>query len=325
MYINEIIRITYKCNWKCKFCNVLQTNNFWDKDISKKEIISKILNLIKKYSKEDLKNLILSFSWWEPTLNKNLSDYIKLAKKIWVWNVQIQTNGSIIYKNPIKLIEFIDSWLDEIFIANHSHLEEINKKMWVFYNKEEFINFINFYKKNDLKLKIQLNIVINKINLFNIYDFILFLKNSLFLDILTYKMISFWFVQANWYAQINKEDVLLKFDQVELNEISNIINLCRKNNLSLDFHFTAPPLCILNYPEYNLEYERLKKIKQDKIDWNINQSNLESYEFLWKEKERFKKCEECKYNNYCLWFYKNFINFVWENYINDKINNFLIL
>ena len=45
-YINEIIRITYKCNWKCKFCNVLKTNNFWENDVTHKEVIYKILTFI---------------------------------------------------------------------------------------------------------------------------------------------------------------------------------------------------------------------------------------------------------------------------------------
>ena len=61
IYINEIIRVTYKCNWKCKFCNVLKTNNFWEKDVSNKQIIYKILSLLKKYNKNQLENLILSF------------------------------------------------------------------------------------------------------------------------------------------------------------------------------------------------------------------------------------------------------------------------
>jgi biotin synthase-like enzyme len=33
IYINEIIRITYKCNWKCKFCNISKVNNFGENDI----------------------------------------------------------------------------------------------------------------------------------------------------------------------------------------------------------------------------------------------------------------------------------------------------
>jgi len=62
IYINEIIRITYKCNWKCKFCNVSKVNNYGIADISSKEVVSKILSLVKKYNTKQLKNLNLSFS-----------------------------------------------------------------------------------------------------------------------------------------------------------------------------------------------------------------------------------------------------------------------
>lgn len=323
MYINEIIRITYRCNWKCKFCNVLLTNNFWEKDISSKDIILQILQLLKKYSKEELFNLILSFSWWEPTLDKNLANYIKLAKSIWVWKVQVQTNGSIIYKNPDKLLNYINSWLDEIFIANHSGKDYINKKMWILYSEKNFINFINFYKANKLQIKIQLNIVINKINLFGTYDFLIYLKDSWFVDLLDYKMISFWFVQPNWYAEINKYEILLKYSEEEILEIKRVVRLCNELYIFPDFHFTSPPLCILDYPKYNLEYNRMKKIEQDKIKLSVSKNNLESYEILFKEKEKFYECGKCKYNNYCLGFYKNWISFVWHNYVIKKIQLFL--
>lgn len=334
IYINEIIRITYKCNWKCKFCNVLKTNNFWNNDVSKKEVIYQILNLTKKYTLNQRKNLILSFSGWEPTLDNKLLNYIKLAKKIWVWIVEIQTNWTKLFKNKEYIISLINSWLNEIFLAQHSGNDTINKQLGSFYNIEDFISWTKYILDNDIhkKISIYLNIVVTKINIFSLYEYISMLINIWFIKIIpdrwhddkenTHK-ISFWFVQPNWYAEINKNDVLLKYTQEEINEIYKIVDLCKNNNILPDFHFVCPPLCILNYPEYNLEYERLKKLEQNKIDWSVNESNLKSYEFLWKEKQKFSECKKCRYNNYCLWFYKNWINYVWEEYIKEKINNFI--
>lgn len=324
MYINEIIRITYKCNWKCKFCNVLKTNNFWENDISKDEVVFSILQLYKKYSAKQRGYLTLSFSWWEPTLNTNLWNYIRLAKSIWVWNIQLQTNWSLIYRTPEVLLRFIDSWLDEIFIANHSHLGTINKEMWAFWNEEDFLRFIDFYKRKKIKLKVYFNIVINKINIFNTRNFIIFLKNSWFIDILNSNMLSFWFVQDNWYAEINSNEVLLKYIDNEVEEVYGIVNFCKENNITPDFHFTSPPICILNYPEYNLEYKTLKNLEYNKLKWFKNKSNLESYKFLWKEKRKFIECKKCKYNKYCLWFYKNWIKFVWKWFAIEKIRNFVL-
>jgi len=333
IYTNEIIRVTYKCNWSCKFCNVLKTNNYWKRDITYKEVISKILLLIRKYSKKELANLILSFSWWEPTLDDNLLYYVKLAKLIWVWKVQIQTNWTRLFKDKNYINKLIAVWLDEIFLAQHSWDNYINKDLWCYFSVSDFIDWVKYIKDNNIynKISICLNIVITKINIYSIYNYIKFLLDIWFISIMSSKSdnwksmheISFWLVQPNWYAKINKDKVLLKFNKKELNEIKKIVKLCETNNIVPDFHFTSPPLCILEYPEYNLEYSRLKQLKYDKDKWIINKWNLDSYKWLWKEKQKFDECKKCKYNNYCLWFYKNWVNFVWEDYIKEKILSFL--
>ena len=334
VYINEIIRINYKCNWKCKFCNVLMTNNYWEHDVSDKEVISKILKLTQKYSLEQRKNLILSFSWWEPTINKNLNKFIRLAKKIWIWTVQIQTNWTNLFKNNDYINILIDSWLDEIFLAQHSSDEEINKKLWIYYSIDDFKNWITFIKDNNIHNKIQIafNIVVNKININQVYEYILFLKENWFIDLLPIeennwfkntRRISFWLVQPNWYAEINKDEVLLDYSNIQIEKIDKIVCLCKENNIYADFHYTAPPLCVLNYPEYNLEYQRLKNIEEDEKNWNLNEWNLESYKYLWSEKQKFDECSKCKNNSYCLGFYKNWVTFVWEENVRNRINKFI--
>ncbi len=325
MYINEIIRVTYKCNWKCKFCNVLKTNNYWEIDIISKQVVYEILELARKYKRIELNSLDLSFSWWEPTLSKNLWSYIKLAKSIWVWNVQIQTNWTIIFSDLKLLDSLVNSWLNEIFLANHSENSDINMKMWSYSNIDNFLKFLEYFKNNKLnsKIKILTNIVVNKINLPTTINYINFLLENDYFEIIWNKHLSIWFVQANWYANINKDEVLLKYSPRDIKQIVEIIKHCEKKWLLLDFHYTSPPLCILNYPEYNLEYYRLKQLENDKKSSSINDSNLESFKYLWKEKQKFEECNKCKYNDYCLWFYKNWVSFVWDDYAKEKINNFL--
>ena len=334
IYINEVIRTTYKCNWSCKFCNVLKTNNYWEKDISSKEVVHKILLLAKKYSKEQLKNLILSFSWWEPTLNKDLLSFIKLAKKLWIGIVEIQTNWTVLFANKAYIHKLIDAWLDEIFLAQHSWDDEINKKLWCYFSIDNFRKWVQYVKESNLhkKVSIYLNIVVTKINIFSVYNYIKMLLDIGFIKMIperihengkTTHKISFGLVQPNWYAWLNKDEVLLTFNDEEINEIHRIIKLCKENNILPDFHFTSPPLCILNYPEYNLEYSRLKKLRKDEKKWTVNKWNLDTYKWLWKEKEKFEECKKCKYNNYCLWFYKNWVKFVGKYYVKNKIKSFL--
>lgn len=338
IYINEIIRINYKCNWKCKFCNVIKTNNYWEHDVSNKEVIYKILSLTKKYSKEEISNLILSFSWWEPTLNKNLATYIKLAKDLWVWVVEIQTNWTMLFKNKELIHDYINAWLDEVFLAQHSHLKEVNIDMWVYYKVEDFIDWVKYIKENNIskKVNIYLNIVIWKINLSTLKEYIQFLVKIWFLDFIVktcwvdsngkeknLHKISFGLTQPNWYAEINAKEVLLRFDEKETNEFNKVIKYCEENNIFPDLHFTSPPLCVLNFPNYNLEYARLKKLAENQKNWEINESNLESYKYLWKEKKKYEWCKKCKYDKYCLWFYKNWISYVWEEYANNIVKNFI--
>ncbi len=337
-YINEIIRINYKCNWSCKFCNVLKTNNYWTQDIPEKEVIYKILSLLKKYTKMEMKGLILSFSWWEPTLNKKLGNYIKLAKSIWIWTVEIQTNWSILFINKWLIDYYIKMWLDEVFLAQHSHLNEINNKLWVKYSIIDFLDWVKYLKSNWIhkKISLNLNIVISKINIDFIGDYLFFLMKSWFINLIRPKKfniwfwgnsnlrkISIWFVQPNWYANIYKEEVLLNFTNSDLDKIDKIIFICMKNKIFPDFHFTSPPLCILDYPEYNLEYNRLKKIEEDEKKWKINIWNLKSYQILWKEKVKFNLCSRCKNDRYCKWFYKNWLLFVWKKYVQNKINAYI--
>lgn len=329
IYINEIIRVTYKCNWKCKFCNVSKVNNYGDIDVSLKEVISKILSLVKKYDTKQLKSLNLSFSWWEPTLNKNLSNYIKLAKKIWIWIIEIQTNGSQLYKNKTLINELIDSWLTNIFLSQHSSNVYINRKLWVYYEISDFIEWVSYIKEQSLqnKIYIWLNVVVTKINLYEIYNYLKFLLGIGFLSLLPSvngnSPISFWYCQPNWYAEVNKDELLLLYDKQELFEINKIMDFAKENKILPDFHFTAPPLCILYYPVYNLEYERLRNLEKDRIKGNINNSNLESYRALWKEKQKFDECKNCKYTNYCLWFYKNWIAFSWKESVKLRIKDFI--
>ena len=69
----------------------------------------------------------------------------------------------------------------------------------------------------------------------------------------------------------NKNEMLLDFDKNQKNIISKIIAICEENNILLDFHYTSPPLCVLNYPEYNLEYNQLKRLELDDLENKISQ------------------------------------------------------
>lgn len=327
-YINEIIRVTYKCNWKCKFCNVLKTNNFWDKDVTGEEVVSQILSIKSKYSQSELEKILLTFSWGEPLLDKNIFKYIALAKKLGFGKVQIQTNWTMLYKKLNFIDELIQVWLDEIFIAQHSHDELVNKQLGSFYKTDDFSKWVDYVKQHNLREKIflDMNIVVSKINLPILKDYLSYLNEIWIFDIIwdssSTKKISIWFIQPNWYAWLNKDEVLLKFDEEQQWYVKSFVEFAESKNIFLDFHFVSPPLCVLNYPKYNLEYQRLKQLSLDNNSWETLEWNLDSYKVLWKEKQKFDECNSCQFNNYCLWFYKKWIEYVWEDYVKQFITKF---
>jgi hypothetical protein len=221
-------------------------------------------------------------------------------------------------------------------LAQHSGDEMINKELWSFYKIQDFKDWTQYILENAIqeKISIYLNIVVTKINVFSLHNYIQLLIDIGFTNILPSRdyadgsishKISFWFVQPNGYAELNKEKVLLTYSDEEIKEIDKVVQLCKNNKILPDFHFVCPPICVLDYPEYNLEHERLKKLERDTEQWDINESNLESYKFLWKEKRKFDECNQCKNNKYCLGFYKNWVEFVWEEYVKEKINHFVLI
>ena len=260
--------------------------------------------------------------------------YIQLAKKIGIWNIQIQTNGIRLFQEKDYIFHLINSGADDIFLAHHSHDDFINKKLWSYTNIQEFTDWVKYIYENNIHtlISINLNIVITKMNLFGLYDYIEFLIISNFVRLITpdandgerntYK-ISFWFVQPHWYAFLNQDDILLDYSIEQIRCIQDVLALCYKNNIYPDFHFTSPPLCIIHEPILNLEYIKLRKLEDDTSSRKINIWNLESYKILWKEKEKLPECLWCQYNTYCLWFYKNWIEFVGREYATNKILYFL--
>lgn len=83
------IEVTGYCNMHCKHC---RASNQPHKMISKEQM-TKILSFIDKVKAEDFK---LTFSGGEPFLNKNLYEYLKMAKESGVDQVVITTNASLV-------------------------------------------------------------------------------------------------------------------------------------------------------------------------------------------------------------------------------------
>lgn len=96
LYRCELL-LTDRCNFKCPYCRGLKTN----KDITYSDGLN-ILNLWVNHF--NLKNL--RFSGGEPTLHKDIPDFVKFAKNGKVERIAISTNGSSDIEYYKKLISY---------------------------------------------------------------------------------------------------------------------------------------------------------------------------------------------------------------------------
>jgi MoaA/NifB/PqqE/SkfB family radical SAM enzyme len=294
-FFNEIIRLWYKCNEKCVFCNFSELNEPWYKEKVLEDIKIDIDNLILKY--KNFWNLKISFSWWEPLLRWNtLIDSIKYAKLKWIKRVWIQSNATL-FNDEITL-KLKKAWLGTALISLHSYNNDTSDKItWIENSFSKTITWINIMKKFWIFYRI--NHIINKINYKEFPKFIQF-------------SIDFWFkeiclgiVQPHWYAWINFEEICVNYDDI-VPYLYKWYSLA-KGKLNIVSHYCDIPFCkfyswlrdlnILILEDIRLEWIRSKK--------NFIKKILES-------KSKISDCVRCKYKNYCFW--------VWNNYL-QKFGN----
>jgi MoaA/NifB/PqqE/SkfB family radical SAM enzyme len=115
-----VVRLGTRCNAKCLFCNVPMESYGLPEAVSVEAIKKEIVHLGNKQ-----KNLKISISGGEPTINEDLPRIIKFAKSHGVQTVEIQTNAILLRdKNLTKKLK--KAGLNKAFVAFHSHIPEIH-------------------------------------------------------------------------------------------------------------------------------------------------------------------------------------------------------
>ncbi|MEX6627629.1 viperin family antiviral radical SAM protein [Tenacibaculum salmonis] len=153
------------CNYKCKFCfgtfNDVKKNNL--KTEEAKQVVQKIVD----YGFEKI-----TFSGGEPTLCKDLSELLKIAKKGGM-TTSIVTNGSMLNyewlnKNK-KYLDWIAISIDSVDLDTNIKSGRFNKKNG--FTRDTYIELINLIK--DLGFKLKINTVVSNYNKNeNLTDFI---------------------------------------------------------------------------------------------------------------------------------------------------------
>lgn len=285
------IKILFDCSNMCLFC--VQ----WDKRLKFWWLkLEKIKTDLDKWIKDGAQWVV--FTWWEPTLHKDLISAVKYAKKIWYTNIQIQSNwrsfSDLEYcKNLIK------AWVNEFWPSIH----------WFYPKTHDFLvqrpwawkQVIQWLKNlHDLWQDVIVNIVITKQNYKELP------KLATLLVWLWVKQYQFAFIHILWSADKNKLDIVPKKSDA-ISYIKAGLDIWKKNNIICMTE--AIPYCFMKWYERAIaESEYMPETQIFDAEQIIDSYNKYRWE-RWKIK--WKPCQKCKLNNRCEWPWREYPEIYW--------------
>jgi len=193
------IPVNFFCNQKCFFCSEGDKWEFkhlkWNED----SIVYKLLEEWK------WKFYQAMFTSWEPTLNKNIWKYIAKAKKLWYERIWIITNWTQLYKDDLRK-EILVAWLNEITLSIHWSNAIIHEKnIWVKWIYDKVLLGLIKLRKDSKDIKINISMVLNRYNLFDLYNSI-FKYQKLGIDIFLVNT-----MRPDWYWKDKMKEVSIKY------------------------------------------------------------------------------------------------------------------
>jgi len=166
-------QLTTRCNLSCPIC-------YGIKKLKELPLI-KVKQIIKKLKEWGFKQIGLTGG--EPLLRKDIEEIIRFSKKL-KFKVALSTNGMLLSPEKIKRFE---KYLDWLSLPLEGHNEEINSKMRSPGFFPMIIKLLTFLNKR--KLKVKINTVVTKLNIYHLNEIGEFLNN--FLCIKRWKLVQF--------------------------------------------------------------------------------------------------------------------------------------
>ena len=199
--------ITARCNQNCKYCHRFLNI----KDLSYEENLNILENLETSG--------ITSITWTggEALLLNRIDDLLKISHDKGIKN-KIITNGKLLTKERIdKIYKYLDSITLSIDSVNDEVNENLGRGRNHFSEVKEILDYIQ-EKKYDVKIRI--NSVVCKTNIYAFTDLVDFLNNY---NIYSWRI--FKFMSLREKAKINKES----FD-ISLNDYNNVVDYIKANS-----------------------------------------------------------------------------------------------
>lgn len=275
----------YACNSNCQFCSI---------DPAKRKTNStteELLKVIYQAKKDGFK--YLGIGGGEPTIRKDLLTLINFAKQLKFEVIRIETNG-ITLAYPDYCRRLVEDGLDFVKISIHGHKPEIHDFLTM--APGSFNNILKAIENlQKLKVRIEINTVINKIN----YKFY-----PQFVDFFAQKGIgSFVFIYPLYTGRMAKNwqeiGISIKKAAPYLRKTLDLID-----GLELDkgIIFNIPACCLPGYEDKIVEFApfNTKVSAPDSIVESVDFDRVQN-------KSKFKNCQQCKYFNNC--------EGVWDEYL----------
>lgn len=279
------IQVNRYCNNRCHFCS---NPSNWS-DITYERWIELIDEfIIKKYE-------WIIFTWWEPTLSKDLSLWIKYANIKWISSRVISNWSKCNELEYAKNLQ--NSWLKLIHFSIYSHVEKIHDFLtWTPWSYRKVIESI----QNMIKLwvEVQINTVINHYNQDHLDKLVIFLNRQ--------------FPLIRHFVWNNLDPLMMQptkislstlpdYDKFEISLKKAMDYLTLKNK---SFRVERVPLCFMRWYEYVSTETR--KIAKNEERFVYFLDFRETINDKWNDffHDKLEWCKKCDLNSICAWIYE---------------------
>ena len=275
----------YACNSNCRFCAI---------DPAKRKINSdtkELLKIIYQAKKDGFK--YLGIGGGEPTLRKDLLTLISFAKQLRFDVIRIETNGFLL-AYPEYCRQLVETGLDFVKISIHGHKPEIHD--FLTQVPGSFNNALKAIENlQKLKVRIEINTVINKVNYKYYPQFVkFFAKKGIGSFVFIYPLYT-GAMAKNW------QEIGIRIKEV-VPYLKKSFNLIEAFDLDKELVFNIPPCCLPDDEEKMVEFTpfHTKVAAPDIVVESIDYDRI-------REKTKFARCKSCRYFENC--------EGVWRNYI----------
>lgn len=288
--IKALLKIWYKCNYKCNFCHAEFKKDIINIQI--KPLLLKILLLKKKWVQ------VILLTWWESTLESHFFKIVNFIKKQWL-EFWIVTNGSTVY-SKIFLNKLEQIGIKYIYLSLHWYKEVHNFIVWDNNSYNKIISIISDLQ-NRKSIKLFLNYVITKENIYSVNDTLSHLNDLKFNNL----KIKFSMLELEW---IWNDEKLMVSPLLSSNIIKKVIKKYGNLNIFWDWF----QICLFReflHKRADLQTENIRYITE------VYENKIFNTDY-W-NRIYLKKCETCNIKDKCYGIYKWY-----ENYfkVNELIN-----